>query len=198
MKSSIGVSTKVICTLIIVLVIIPVSFFGFTLKFVYTREQYRKLYFIPIERKIEDIENQTQDNFKVNYANFEIKLPGKKIDQRYDSASEFKPIFVRIYKGKLIVIQIPVRIPPKDKNRKETSFDTYCKMFYMTPYQLNLFNPDDFERKYTLLMLKGTSFLRGKIYKFETPNIKDFQFGDPNNTRKYAEVKIFDKNDNQY
>jgi hypothetical protein len=211
-RSSIKVSTIVICILIIVLVIIPVSFWGFILKSTSTREQYKNLYFIPIERKIEDIKSQTQDNVKINYANFEMKLPCAKIEKRFDSA-KYKSTAILIYKGKGITMHLSTRIPPKDEFGTETSFDTYFKMFYLTPYQLNLFNPDDFKRIFVLLLLKETSFNRGKIYKFETPNIKGFQFGepinaankivkvkigDPNNTKRFVEVEIFDKNDKQY
>ena len=74
-------------------------------------------------------------------------------------------------------------------------FGTECNI-----NQINFFNPDD-DEKTSLLKLKPIYlFPRGSIYKIETSNIKGFQFIAPDRMKKnkYAEVLIFDKNDNQY
>jgi hypothetical protein len=186
------------------------------LKKFFSRINQPSLYIVPVEGKISDIENQMQDNFKINYANFEMKLPCKKIEKRRDdSASKFKftGIIIDKSKGKGIFIEIPASIPPKDKNGKGISFETYSKMLYMTPDKFNFFKPfflvankkevEKYQEELLLFNLKSVStvvpHLDG-IYKFESSNVKGFQFIDLYNIKKnkLVKVRIFDKNDNQY
>ena len=87
----------------------------------------------------------------------------------------------------------------KNNEEKGTSFETYSKMFNMTPGQINFFSTDiKYHEKLLLLGKKSTcKFYDGSIYKFERDNIKGFQLGDPSKS-KFVEAEIFDKNDNQY
>jgi len=176
---------------------------GFFFKNMFSRNNKPGLYIIPVERKIADIENHAQDNIKVNFANIEIKLPCKKIEKRSDSA-KYKSTAIIIDKSKVkgICISIPTSIPPKDKYEKGTAFETYTKMLYMTPDQINFFSlTKNNDEKFLLLTYKRTTeFHLGSIYKFETSNVRGFQFINLDSIKKYKYVKvqIFDKNDNQY
>jgi len=152
-QPSLGRKSKIIISvlltiLIIVFIIMPLSiqvYKGFFLKNMFSRNNKPDLYIVPVERKIVDIENQTQDNVKVNYANLEIKLPCKKIIKRNDFEFHGKPqTIIAIDKVadnyKFVVISIPTNTVQKGKDEKITSFETYSKMLYMTPDQINFFS----------------------------------------------------------
>ena len=168
--------------------------------YTYLRDIKPDLYIVPVERKIADIENQRQENTKVNYDNLEIKLPCKIIIKKHFVETHNKlTMFITIDKdtdkgkGFSIGPSILCYVPPKDK---KVTFERCSKMLYLTPDQVN---KNDHENS-LLLAFKPTSlFHRGGIYKFETSNIKGFQFFKQNNkVNKYTVVEIFDKNDNQY
>ena len=81
-QSGLGKKSKIIITaFIIISVLISISIPPYisynirTLKFVCTEKQRKFLYKVPVERKIADAENQIKDNIKINYENFEMKLP---------------------------------------------------------------------------------------------------------------------------
>jgi hypothetical protein len=203
--SSIRVLTTVICILIIffgIIVLCGIEYSAYHDKKYFSKTEQQDYYIVPIARNIEDIENQTQDNVKINYANFEMKLPCKKIEKRYDSA-KYKTTMITIDRSKVkfIVIQIPQTfIMPKDKYEKGKAFEADSKILYLAPNQINFFNIDD-DEKISLLKLKPIyMFHLGSIYKFETSNVRGFQFINLNTLRKnkYVEVRIFDKKDNQY
>ena len=225
---SLGRKSKIIIVisltiLIIVFVISPISYLvfnGFITKNKCSRANEPDLYIVPVERKITSIENQMQDNVKVNLANLEIKLPCKKIIKRRDFEIHSKPhtlIFADKVGGKLIAIGMLT----KGKDSEGTSFNIYNKRLYMTPDQINFFiitekdgakfplfisKPLDCfgvikknNEKYFLLNSKPINlFHHGSIYKFETSDVKGFQFVNPDYERKIVAVRIFDKNDYHY
>jgi hypothetical protein len=145
-QPSLGRKSKIIIimsdVLLIILIIISLIYlvFVFHFKNMYSRNNEPYLYIVPVERKIVDIENQTQDNVKINYANFEMKLPCKKIEKRFDSA-KYKVTGITIDKSKPkgIIINPSTFILPKDEYEKGTAFETYSKILYMTPDKLNFF-----------------------------------------------------------
>jgi hypothetical protein len=192
--------------LIIVFVIGPISYLvfnGLITKNSYSRANQPDYYIVPVERKIADIENQTQDNVKVNYANLEITLPCKKIIKRRDSELNCIPVTaITLDKGagKGFMINSPIISPPKNKDGEGTSFDTYSKMLYMTPDQINFFSiTKNNNEKFLLLIHKPiTEFHLGSIYKFETSNVRGFQFFSQYLKKEFVLVRIFDKNDHQY
>lgn len=173
-----------------------------------TEEERQFLYKVPIERKIVDIGNPLVDNIKVSYADFEMILPFKKFERICYGTSEYKTAMInidrRIPKG--IFIETPSsRFPPKDKNGKEPYFETYSRMLYLTPDKISFLKDkkEEAEAKFQLLLTK--TFLSfdvgaGNIYKFETSNIKGFEFINPERLKKnkILLVTIFDKNNNQY
>lgn len=229
-QPSLGRKSKIIIIvlltiLIIVFIIMPIFFQvyeAFIIKNDYSRANHPALYIVPVERKIAEIKDQTQDNVKINYANFEMKLPCKKIgeeridfaslkckstNKELDSASKKRNLTsIRIdkSKGKGIYIEIPTFILPKDKYEKRTAYEKYSKILYMTPDQVNFFSlTKKNDEKYQLFWLKQVSIIvphLDGIYKFETSDVKGFQFIDLYNVKrnKYVKVLIFDKNDNTY
>ncbi|PKN36927.1 MAG: hypothetical protein CVU52_05960 [Deltaproteobacteria bacterium HGW-Deltaproteobacteria-10] len=209
--SGLGKKSKIIITVFIIIsVLISISIPPYisynmirTLKSIHTKEQWGFLYKVPVERKIANAGNQIKDNIKINYENFEMKLPGKIIEKGcpHDDDSKYKIKSIRIEKNKLIVISIPNNFLPKDKNGKEPLFEKYNRMLCMTPDKINFLN--DYKEKVQLLITKSSqeSYVgSGSIYKFETSNIRGFQFVNSELIKKAKAIKveIFDKNDHQY
>jgi len=222
-KSKIVIVVSLII-LIMVFVISPISyvvFNGLITKNKYSRANEPDLYIVPVERKIADIENKTQDNVKVNLANLEIKLPCKKIIKKRDFEIHGEPqtiIIVDKVAGKYK--SIAIGILTKGKDSEGTSFKTYNKRLYLTPDQINFFiitekkdgtnfpllisKPLNFfsmtknnNETYLLLKSKPTYlFHLGSIYKFETSDVKGFQF--VSQELKSVDVRIFDKIDYHY
>ena len=78
-------------------------------------------------------------------------------------------------------------------------------MLYMTPDKISLLkdSKDQYMEKIKLLLVKSSEEFfvgSGNIYKFETSNIKGFEFVNPELMKqsKHIKVEIFDKNDHQY
>lgn len=96
--------------------------------------------------------------------------------------------------GKGIVISRPIHFPPSQDKDGKVTFKEFSKMLYLNPDTVNN------NRDSLLLVIKPTHlFHRGAIYKFETSNIRGFQFdGKDKKINEYTVVEIFDKNDNQY
>jgi hypothetical protein len=213
-QSVLGKKSKIIITVFIIIsVLISISLPPYisynmrTLKFVCTEKQRKFLYKVPVERKIADAGNQIKDNIKINYENFEMKLPAKKIEEKCGpNDSNFKNTTILIEKGgRLIDIMIPSNHLPKDKNGKEPLFEKYNRMLYMTPDKINLLkdSKDQYMEKIKLLLVKSFEEFyvgSGSIYKFETSNIRGFQFVNPERIKKakHIKVEIFDNNDHQY
>jgi uncharacterized membrane protein YbaN (DUF454 family) len=208
-QSGLGKKSKIIITVFIIIsVLISISIPPYisynmirTLKSIYTKEQWGFLYKVPVERKIANAGNQIKENVKIKYENFEMKLPVKKIEKGCPDDSKYKIKMIRIEKGKLIVISIPSNFLPKDKNGKEPLFEKYNRMLRMTPDKINFLN--DYKEKVQLLIAKSSqAFYVGSdsIYKFETSNIRGFQFINSELIKKAKAIKveIFDKNDHQY
>jgi hypothetical protein len=211
-QSVLGKKSKIIITVFIIIsVLISISippYISYTmiraLKSIYTKEQWGFLYKVPVERKIANTGNQIKDNVKINYENFEMKLPVKKIEKGCPNDSKDKTKIIHIERGKLIVISIPGNFLPKDKNGKMPLFEKYNRMLYMTPDKINFLKDiEDQFMEVQLLITKSSeesSVGRGSIYKFETSGIKGFEFVNPELMKKtkYIKVEIFDKNDHQY
>jgi hypothetical protein len=230
---SLGRKSKIIIVasltiLIIVFVISPISYLvinGFITKNEYSRANQPDLYIVPVEKKIADIENKTQDNVKINLANLEIKLPCKKIIKRLDDEILGEPqtvIFIDKSVDKAIFNKfISIGMLIKSEHGKGYSFEMYNKILYMTPDEINFFSitykdgakfpliiskplnlfsiTKNNNEKFLLLYRKPIAlFSRGSIYKFETSDVRGFQFINPNTKDKYVKVHIFDKNDNLY
>jgi hypothetical protein len=207
-----GKKTKIIITaFIIISVLISISIPPYisynlrTLKFICTEKQRKFLNKMPVERKIADAGNQIKDNIKINYDNFEMKLPVKKIEKSFPDDSKYKIKAIYIEKGELIIISIPRNFLPTDKNGKEPLFEKYNRMLYMTPDKITLLkdSKDQYMEKIKLLLVKSSEEFfvgSGNIYKFETSNIKGFEFVNPELMKqsKHIKVEIFDKNDHQY
>jgi hypothetical protein len=211
-KSKIIINVSLIISIIVLISIaLPYCVSGVIAKIIYSRYLEPELYILPIERKIEDIENQTQDNYKINYANFVIKLPTNSIN-KICSSTDKKLNAYNIKDGKGINIDTHSIGKDEDEGdfigmhlKSKDAFEVYSKMFYMTPDQINFFSVNSrekFKKKSFLLIIKsGHKFdliSLGGFYKFEISNVKGFQFGDPTNTKKQVKVKIFSKKGDRF
>jgi hypothetical protein len=211
-KSKIIINVSLIISLIVFLYFaLPYCVSGVIAKIIYSRYLEPELYILPIEKKIADIENHRQNNYKINYANFEIKLPTNSI-RKICSSTDKKLNSYNIKDDKGINIETHSINKDEDDDafigmhlKNKDAFEMYSKMFSVTPDQINFFSVNSrekFIKKSSFLIIKsGRKFdliSRGGFYKFNTSNVNGFQFGDPNNTEKQVKVIIFSKKGDRF
>ena len=105
------VVSLILLTVFIIMPLLGRVYRGYITKDFYSRVNQPNLYILPIERKIAEIDNQTPDNYKINYADFEIKLPTKSI-KKIENSPYRKTTYINIEYGKGIIINMQ----PKDNN----------------------------------------------------------------------------------
>ena len=171
-------------------------------------------YIVPIDRTVKSSNANQSDYPAFTCDNLKFNVPWKELRQKEERETfillsslsvENKGIYMN--RGKVTEYKIAERLlgedPSDAKRLKELLGDQAFKSDYSvfieslgtTPDQASIFKSSkDLGRAIIMLMLKRvlTEPNIGKIYKFETKNIRGFQFGDPQENNSVA-IEIFNK-----
>jgi hypothetical protein len=156
-------------------------------------------YIVPINKKFVDVKDTAQS--KISYSNCEFDLPWT-ITKKNTTT---KTLLLTVSKGKVMSIQKDEMLDDKggafnNYTKEIMTFDGYNKILYTTPDQINFSSPYEVSKeKASLLILKAifTAYDKRIIYRFESNDIKGFQFGDPSKANNVI-VDFFDNNNNLY
>jgi hypothetical protein len=204
----IQISKKSVSILIVILLVafvlyqfLPRMYIVLATRKFFSKDKTPRAYILPTDRKLLDVGDQAQN--KISYDNCEFNLPWKDIKEK---AAAGKTLVVRVDKDKGMFIRKDEMIKDyagaNDAHLREIhTFDSYNKVLYVTPDQINLGTPyEEAKEKTFLLILKSMFTVRcssNKIYRFEGKDIKGFQFGDPGEA-DHVNVDFFDNNNNLY
>jgi len=155
-------------------------------------------YIVPISKSIVDVTDVAQS--KISYSSCEFYLPWT-----VTKNTTPKTLLLTVSKGKVMSIQKDKMLDDKggafnNYTQEIMTFDGYNKILYTTPDQINFSTAYEVSKeKASLLILKAifTAYDKRIIYRFESKNIKGFQFGDPSKTNNVI-VDFFDNNNNLY
>jgi hypothetical protein len=176
----------------------------------FSKKEGPKLYIVPVKRKITDSKDSNQNNVKITYADFEMKLPFKKILDRHDSDIYKKTttIWPDTRKGNEgVFITISDSLSGEEENGETKSFESYGEMLSITPDQVKLEKltkkylrlDDENHKKFSMLIDKLCLCISfSKIYKFDMSNVRGFKFIDFSDKDKSTTVEIFDRKNRNY
>lgn len=206
---------KILIVSLVVLIVIVLSLplsCGLVLKVMYSKNYEPGLYIVPVERKIESVES-IQNSVKVNYGDFEIKLPCKKIIKKGNPDKSINRYsFFWVDKGTrqaVVTFCIPNYRLLKSEFINGTLFESFNEILSITPEKIHFFNLLNKRNMEEFLILGDKDihkFHMSKIYKFEMSGFKGFQIiryledkkDEYNGLLGNAEIYIFDKDDHPY
>jgi hypothetical protein len=213
------VSTIILLPILLVLITYYPNFsFFYLIKSRYSASKTPWAYILPIDRTVERLINSSSNSQTFYYENLKFNVPWKKLEvnKKIENGlllsslgEQNKGFFVNrindsvIKIGKRLVEENPADAPMIKmffgKKVFNSGFAFYDKCLSTSPNKISIFTPKRQLGETLILLMLKTIITRQdvKIFRFQTINLKGFQFGDPE-ANDGVEVEFFIGKDDTY